>query len=385
MLAPPTPATAALAWADRLRRETVPFPSSDYGFTPEDALLAYRWVERRFGPSNRTRVGVGDCLVALGRYREAIAVYPPAGAALRSASGRRETWAILSRRFAKGREVTVLPVPGQPGRWVAFFVRVDRSSRQREGWDPPLYSRGGARLMNLQGPIGPEVGGDPTDARWATMSVAELRPGGPSAAIIHREYGAADSDPNSQQVFRITPRGLVRLATFNGLGLDKIVPPSGGHALRVLVTPTWKVWWPDVYEWDGRRFVFANRRSPDLYSLSEWRGLASRLPTVYPAWLKLAATELIHGHRREALVALRRAERTCRVTVRFGAKRPDYYTAGFHGDDRVNLREIRQRIRWLQKGDYDHALLYRPYDWDLQVPPYRLGPARTVQQGRGDF
>jgi hypothetical protein len=80
-----------------------------------------------------------------------------------------------------------------------------------------------------------------------------------------------------------------------------------------------------------------------------------------------------------ALRLLEAARRSCRIalnpTLAPRGKWDDYRDYGMYGDTYENLKEIEQRIRWVKAGDYDHALLYRPYDFDLQVPPYRLGVA----------
>ncbi|MGV3618543.1 MAG: hypothetical protein ACO1SV_24745 [Fimbriimonas sp.] len=151
-----------------------------------------------------------------------------------------------------------------------------------------------------------------------------------------------------------------------------------GEKLCISVEPTYKVYWKDVYEWSGGKLRFANRHHPGLYEAGArpWKGQ----DTEYTEWMWCAAVLTIQRKRGAALRAWQEAERCARGSLREQAagryreesKFPDY---GMYGDTRENLGQIRQRITWLRHGDWNHRLLYRPYDAGLQVPPYQLGKA----------
>jgi hypothetical protein len=136
----------------------------------------------------------------------------------------------------------------------------------------------------------------------------------------------------------------------------------------VSVLSTYKVWWPDVYEWREGRFVFANQRHPEVYRGEKRPAHDERF---YARWMRYAAALTIRGNRPAALAAWREAERCAAMSLRTQGKGissdrlryPDY---GTYGETEVNLSEIRRRIHWLRRGDRRHPLLYRPYGWDLQ-------------------
>ncbi|MEZ0327120.1 MAG: hypothetical protein ACAH95_14565 [Fimbriimonas sp.] len=102
-------------------------------------------------------------------------------------------------------------------------------------------------------------------------------------------------------------------------------------------------------------------------------------PDYYPSWVTKASLLCIAKRYEEAKRVLKEAKRMALLSLEGRRDKrgyrlyPDY---GFYGDTSDNLKEIRQRLSWLRRREYNHALLYRPYDFDLQVPPYRLGAAR---------
>lgn len=370
----PANVDSALAWADRLYQVAAPLPRGLPQFAAEDALDAYRQVAKRFGKSRRTKIGIGNSLLLLGRYEEAAKAYPPGK---RAEARHRAEVARRCEAFAGKRSVIVVErLPGT-SKWIALFAKrgID------EGYGGLPYTNLGIREFEERGkaflPVTKEMaipeGGD--SARHPFLFVTKL--GHSTAVIVSRGFPAANCAPSEQRIIKLDSGRFRAVGIFKSIGDVELLAPSKAHPFRVLVTPTYKVGWPDVYEWREGRFQWANRRSPGLFNLQCWTSRLKSERESYPTWLVYGATLALKGKYKSALWAYRKAESRCLSAVRFAqhVSTSVYYTAGFYGDDRINLQEIRQRIRWLRRSELDHALLYRPYDWDLQVSPYKLGHA----------
>ncbi len=215
--------------------------------------------------------------------------------------------------------------------------------------------------------------GDP--AQRVSLYVTTLRAHRDPVAFAYVSDFGADNSHNDQRLYAIQPRSLAAVQTFRSAEDAEFYSAMRNHGMRVVTLTTWHVWWPDVYEWNGRRFVLANRRSPNFYrkhlkDRNAWAGGDDD----YGTGTHRAAIQTIVGSRSAALAACQKSALAFAQLIRKGGSDPP-----FAGDDRINLKEIRQRIRCLRDSDLDHALLYRPYDFDLQVPPYRLVTASRRQ------
>jgi hypothetical protein len=385
-------ATAALAWADRLCAKIAPLPSDNPSYLTDRALEAYRQVNIRF-PSSRAIDGYTKCLLLLGRYSAAASVK---NSPLATVAFQRLQIAKACARFAPRRSVVqVEPVPRTTDRWVVLFANAKPSHRESDGdWLPPQTSNVGILQIRFRSghatPLSHRVQrmqGESDDMRAATLYVTDARLGRDPVALVYEGYFIGDSEPNGQEVFRIESNRLRKVGHFYGKAPSKIVAATKASPLHLMVTPTWKVWWPDVYEWNGNGFRFANQRHPELYPSSP-----SYVGSDDYAYAMIGASELtIQRRYAEAIIAWRQAERACRMSIWYGAETySHFWDAGYFGGKEENLKEIRRRIWWLRKGELNHPLLYRPYDFDLQVPPYRLGdggrgndrPTRSKQQDR---
>jgi hypothetical protein len=195
-------------------------------------------------------------------------------------------------------------------------------------------------------------------------------------AVAMRSLPMADSEPLGIDFVPIKAGRFARPIRFGAWGGGGIHPRQRGEGAVVTVTTTFKVWWQDVYEWRNGRFVFANERHPELYSRSDFEWTNKDCDAYYPLWMQRAAKLDVLGDFDKGLATWCRAKVACENYIRYGAlPNSEYRDFGYYGDSRVNLGEIRERIRWIVEGDHGHKLLYRPYDFDLQVPPYRLGRA----------
>ncbi len=200
--------------------------------------------------------------------------------------------------------------------------------------------------------------------------------------MLAKQRFAADSAPHVYYLFQ-SGRSRLRLQrVFYGMGDSEWKTTKSGRAC-LSIEATWKVWWPDAYEWNGSRFVYANLRHPENYAKYRDSELSKDDRHDYPYLLRLACAAAIRGERKRTLNLLKKAEYACLkcMTRNPAGRNPaesSYYDSGFFGETSENLKQIRQRIRWVQRDDLNHPLLYRPYDWDLQVPPYRLGKAKPT-------
>ncbi len=381
----PTPAAAALAWADRLYRDAATFPQTYPDVRVEDALEAYRQVERRYPRSTGLRLGIGNCLMSMGLFEDAALVFP---------TGPSKTEALhrirLKKRcahFAKGRSVLQLErIPGTTNGWVALLGQREdaRKFEPRDRW----FSLSVVGILHLrERPKGFEVAGkerpipDPEPpGPYCRLAVTDLGPGRSPAAIVVQPGLGMQYEPKQIRIYRITRAGLSRPMQFMSEHQSRLVPSTNRRGFRMLLTPGYKNDWADVYEWKNERFVLANRESGDLYrqtgSDREFTdpsfGDPKSLDSSYEPWAKRAAISTILGSRQRAIHAWRQAAVACRIAVRMGT---DYPRATWYGDAKTNLAQILRRIRWLQRGELTHPLLYRPCDSDLQVPPYKLGHA----------
>ncbi len=368
----PANVDSALAWADRLYADVSPLPRGNPAGAIRDAADAYRQVLDRY-PTSRANVGLGNCLMLLGRYREAAKVFGPSSSVATS----RQRIAESCRKIAKSRLVLqVEPASGQPGRWLVLFGKRTDSSLPN---DTPEYGDIALALVAVRngkavilGGETPMAKGDEDEVRRATLYVTSLEAHRLPVALVYVAHFGADNDHNEQKILAIRRNSLKPIKELRGMDEAEYFPPSPGHGLCAVVTATWKIWWHDVYEWRGGHFVFANRWHPEVYRLSKIDVGSDS----YVQHMTDAAELTIQGRIKEALNAWKRAERTCQMSIWYGQESfSRFWDAGFYGGTRDNLREIRRRIRWLQKGQLNHPLLYRPYDFDLQVPPYRLGSA----------
>ncbi len=373
-------ASAALAWADRLYHAVAPLPEDVPEIAIPTALRAYQRVERRYGVSPRTRKGIGDCLMLMGRYGEASRTYRKGRWTAQAQS--RADLAQWCKSVSGGRTVQQIePVLGSRGRWIVLFTENKPLLwPQRQPWYG-LRLREVRRFRGVPRFIGGEIALPDGDAKFggslhgALYTMRANRRSDPQV-LLYQGYSAADCSPSTQSFYRVRADGIHFVHRFRSVGDVRIVPADLSHGVRILVQRTYKVWWTDVYEWDGTRFAFDNRRSPELCPSVPWSLADHDGRDYYPGWLKYAAWLMIHGRRLAATVAYREAERRCAYFERHGQTMGGWNSdPEYIGTRRVVLKEIRQRLRWLQRGDYSHALLYRPYDFDIQVPPYKLGTA----------
>lgn len=305
----------------------------------------------------------------LGRYAAACEAYP---------SDRREAardrLKIAQKCLALGGGRTVLqvePIPGTKSSWIALFAKEGPNDPflkiPKTDFKLGIFAFKGDHLIAETRSVGlPDI-----DVAWhGSMFLTRLQ--GFLAVIVTRGFPAANCAPSEQRVLLIKHGQFHTMAAFKSVGEVRLIPATGRHGFRILTTPTYKIWWPDVYEWANGSFVFANARSPDLFVKEP---LADYELNYYPAWLRRASILMIQGETTSALRCLIHARLLCKKAVFYSKRKvlTSYRTYWFDGDDRLALNEINQRIGWLRQHDYNHALLYRPYDDDLQIAPYRLG------------
>jgi hypothetical protein len=367
-----------LEWADRVYREATELPHEYPVDAVQRAHDAYASVQKRLPGTTAARLGKARCLVRLGRYDAAVREYTGLRAPESEVAAARLRASIARQVQARlGKEESVIAV-SRVGKNLAVALSGRRwlePAGRGLPWGVRQVSKLRIRVLTRVDEARWEEAASTAvplrrswDAAWeASLSVVPLRPGR-SAVVIRHGYFTADNATNDVSVFAFAGRPLRPVGTFHSKATTAVDQDRHGR-LRVRVSPTFKVWWTDTYVWDGDRFVFANGQNPDVYPR---RPHVLREPTLYTWWMWDAAVLTIHRRRREALAAWRTAERLCRNAlseVRRGVPAEERRYPGweYYGDEASHLRDIRQRIAWLKKGDWDHWLLYRPYRFDLQV------------------
>lgn len=367
----------ALAWANRLYAPIDGRSCEIAGQKAKEALEAYRAVARRYPGERKAHVGAARCLFRLGRYRAAVAEYRE-GNGPDSERRKAETFAriaaLVQNDLYPGNTVEHL-VRRSSDEWIAITANTAVS----EDDDEPFEDVCLRSFRERAGSLSPS--GEPIPIRTDSRLCRDLDVFAPSwmpgRFFLQPGYSAASCLPNSVLYIDARKPRIEVSPPLNSLATTRIWMEKGDT--WIIVTPTYKVWWSDVYRLSEGRITFATHRRPDLY-----RGW-EKMPTgynrfAYHAWMRYAALLTIQRRRPEAIAAWQEAARCAEGAVRDQAKglvgeRTRYPDYGMYGQARENLREIRQRIAWLRRGDWNHWLLYRPYDWGLQVPPRRLGKA----------
>ena len=375
---------SALAWADRLYAKCEPFARIDSpGFYLGETLDAYRQVAAVYGERSELRLRKAACLISMGDYKSAAIEAPPNSKELQTAMRRRDIGLQVANVVGQP-ALQVEPVPGSNNQFLVLSGKKTRSPESPSDWAPAQITKVKLSLIRSVGTVRilstktfPDHD-EELPVRWTELYCTRLQEGGSAAVSVHLDYPAGDSDPSEDDLFRVSSHRLTRFARFHSLYGTEIRPPIPGHALTVINFSTWKIDWPDAYEWTGNGFRLSNAEHPELYSITK---LLERIKRdiayitedgehgswpLYPDYEFLAATLDVHRQFGRALAAWKRAESLCRRAIRNGL------TEGHMGKAPINLLEIRQRIRWLRHREYGHLLLYRPYDWNLQIPPRNL-------------
>lgn len=381
-LAQTDPKTMAEAIAKGKRDYSVamPFPLEAPEYYLREAVDTLQYALHAFGESRRARLLLARCALRSGRYDLAVKQFQLLGLAEspdgRSARQKKQIAASIRKRFPKSAVQDIQQVPGS-GLWAAYFgEQSDEGDLGKSELVLFSFVRGKlifrGKLFRLDKP-GAEVGGEVYlmrrtihDPHWSV--------------VLIRSFSAADCAPAKVDIFTVANGSLHRSASFKSLTTCRVEPPKAGRGLTVFVDNVFKNWWPDAYEWRKGSFVLANPRHRNLYDRKAANWWGPDADHEYWLSMKAGALDAIYGDYQKSLRDWKRAERTCIKTIKAGG-RGAYQDSGFFGDDlNLTLAEIRRRITWLKRKDYSHALLYRPYDFALQVKPFKLGPGHGSSQ-----
>lgn len=371
ILLPPPLELETQLWADRLYANVVQSSSLGPMEDAERALEAYRGVLLRHPRSERARRGFARVLFRLGRYEASASEYRrmkhPGLEGMKAARYADMVGRIVNELPA-GRYVDHLyPLPA--GRWAAI-------TSQRKTNDNGLSLSYGVDLRVLKETRwGMVLKGQPYSLSIPEEAVLEssfFRTNKtPGWLTVQTRRIGGDWTPNEVYVFRIEPRRLQLIQEFYSSG-ETVVRAQDGNPV-VAVTPTWKVWWTDAYEWSGTGFRLANERHLDLPSRLVGQNERRQM---LGDWLTWAALVTKQRDRNQSIRAWKMAERYALL-----AQRGEYDGEEERfGKSHEVLRQIRRRIQWIRRDEWNHALLYRPYDWDVQVPPFKLGAAQPRQR-----
>jgi tetratricopeptide (TPR) repeat protein len=377
---------AALKTADAEFARAYPYPTEDPRSLYLDALDLYRRIEKVYGPDARAEGGIGRCMFRLGSYRQAAAAFTRAGAGyagdLSKANSYQSVADAINLTLATGQVVQLVQIPKRD-RWIAVTAVRDPQDGgfamyQTSGASVNLFRLNsiGDKVTRIGKPMELPDSGYDGQSPFLYLVRRSKRTISPTV-LVFTHFPAADCSPSSTRLFEIAESGLKKREVFNSLADAAVFAPTQERGLRIVAAPTFKVWWPDVYVWKSGRFVIDNRDEADLYRGQDWGWTSREADSYYPLWLRRAALYAIRGEFRRSEAACKRALTACRKTLHYQSigSSSRYHDVGFYGKASVNLREIEQRIRWLKRGDHNHLLLYRPYDFGLQIPPYRLGNA----------
>lgn len=372
---PPVDSAAALAWAKRLYAPLLGRSQSDATNSAERALEGFRAVSRKFPEEGRARLGAARCLFRMGRYQASVAEY------LAFEGARDERATAMEFAQAASRLRTFLPVRHR----LIHLVRIDRRQwvAVTGRWGPVFEDEGPLAFTDVSlqrfrvaegvSRIGKPIELNPQIGPRIDVNVFAPTAIRPYFSVQSTEAKAASAVSCDVQMFRAGSEGLRAWKPLMGIYDTEVW--NEGRSLCAAVCPTYKLVWYDVYQWKGAGFRFANFRYPERY-VSVRKPKDDRDSLDYGGWAHYAAALTIRGRRQEAIRAWRRA---AWILVGHLKEPENYYGRYFffdgYGSAKVSLAQARQRIRWLERRDGRHALLYRPYDFNLQVPPYRLGNA----------
>jgi hypothetical protein len=367
-------------------------PGEGYSAYVDEALIEAQdeidAAVRRHGPRPRLQALIAECLLRRGRAEQAFAVYRQLGRQFAPVAYEKSLRAARAMRAIRqvirnGRLIRVTPIPGRTRLWAALCGSNDHTTLGPE----VVYVTGRVVLCRLDrgeekatilsdsGELWSEVYG----MRDAQFAVTPLDRSGALAIVLSETHTAANCLPTRVVVFRLVGERMRRVGVFHGVHPSHVWWSKRQGGLVVSCVPTYKLYWMDHYLWRGKRFVYANGVLPEAVSQEDRDDLRSPARPPYTGALWEASYALTLGKRQLALQRLIAARGYCERLLAPNFNRDDdpapYNDYGMYGDQEENLKEINRRIRWLMAGDLNHALLYRPYDFDLQVPPYKLGRA----------
>ncbi len=353
----------------------------------EDIEEGYRG-ELSEANSKRAWASLGRVLELEGKYDGAVEAYGKGGAKEAAlALDDRLTVAHQSEIWLHDKQQVLQVARLEADRWLvlAGYYFPGGEGKTEEDFKFPHFSQ--VELILLTGSAGQPLAlssrlAPIVDADWPDAEEVNMVPvwfGKQPGVLLYHSLLGGDNYPNFSTFYRLDGDRLSKVGTFFGKAETRLASNGSESPLALMVTATWKVWWPDTYRWSGRAFEFANQDFAKKYGPKYWIEDKST-GGYYPVNLGQAAVAAINRDWVAARRFLRLAERNClrciagyrrdKTSASFDRPYPDY---GWFGDADANLREIRQRLRWIAHHDYAHPLLYRPYDFDLQVSPFRLG------------
>lgn len=370
MMPPSDPsAIAALAWADRLYTPLIRESDESAGACVEEALEAYRAVSRRYPSEGRAHRGAARCLFRLGKYQASVNEYRASQCAPAELATAID-FALAANRIQKGlpsgHQVRYLVRRSRSG-WIALTARVKAEDDYFVTFTHPElrpYRSVRQSFVPTAKPVPIPISRDDCRRLYVFAPYALSR-----HFFVQTGYSGGTVSPNEVYIVGMRGRRLVLKRPLRSLYGTHILTYPGGAWVAVMRTV--RMQWADVYRLQGGRISFSISRPPDIYWRPDGHPVAEdRLN--YGAWMRYAATLTVQRRRKAAAEAWREAERCAHGAIREESA-GRYFAPEMYGDVRENLREIRRRLAWIRRNEWGHWLLYRPYGWGLQVPPYRLG------------
>ncbi len=241
------------------------------------------------------------------------------------------SWAVLTGRFRKGDELgdddldfEICQYDARPGN------KLKNQSTLRLSDSDVFHSRATLLRHQLDGKAG-------------------------AGLVIEIAHGAANGAPTRIICLRWNGNKFQTVGEFDSaLGPTFRVCPKSGELLFGM-NAVRKLYWTDWIERLDHRWVFANPRHPELFPR----------PTLYlqqddaRVWLELGAWHAIHREWDHAIIDLRIAEWWLKKdNSREDDDERHYWSPTETTED--TLPDVRVKLRWLRKQDYNHWRLYRP-------------------------
>ncbi len=356
--------TATLARTDEALHRIEPYPID----SPRDRAWSLGNLYKEIGKDpafvGRGYAGAGNCDMLQGYFDDAVQDFQEAGAAYKSSETQAKLYtdakkAIRNLIRKEFRIEKLRQIPGS-NLWVAALGKDDVD-------DPfdriALYrfdvSRKSAKRI---GPIKPTH--DFFTRERCTLYLTHLSAKDPAWHVLVFTEWSGDCVPVYVQVYDLKSSGLKFVSELQSTSGMSIFGPTAQHGLTVRGCLDWKLDWSDVEEWDGRKFIFANNRHPELFETPGPIPSSGLEISDWPQFLEDACLFAIHKQFDKTRQCLTIAERLC-------AKRIQANPEHLEGDERgmdepaKALALIRKRISWLNRRDYNHPLLYCPVADDL--------------------
>jgi tetratricopeptide (TPR) repeat protein len=372
------------------------------GLTPYLILLdAERGFEETVRSDPRDAgalLGLGDCRMRMGEYRDAVHTYQSAAErlpqdqrfqrSLLDARAHLQAIRAASKDVDRPREVfRVAPaVDAAGGPWWLVLTGV----RQDGGFNPKGYMaalrlalyegepRSWRRIWNS--PILRDTRAGRGEFDEAQLYVRDLTGDGKPEAVVWKVFYGGSATPTHADLFERQGEKMVRIGDvagslpcwFEDLNADGRVEIGNFNEIGHLMCHAAQPRWTDIYRYKNGKYTVCNRDFPDQFDgwVDELTDLLEEYPDDYDIWKHLGRVHEIQGRPKEAFEAYRRAEAACEAAI--AAERPEW--RHYHEE---RLRSIRARL-YAVSGEAERDLARAQDLGDVPMIPGRDQAGRVI-------